>query len=147
MVTYAKVHATDPDVVFLEKEMQAGYVEMYGEPDQDPDNDYRGALGLMVAYDQGHPIGLIGWSLWPNGDGKVRLVYVKPEARGLHVAETLLHWAENSAKAAGATTMRFETGPLQEPAQRLYERCGYTRVPGFGFYEHNPGSVFYSRPL
>lgn len=142
------VSSSDPSVVALEAAMQAEYVEMYGETDQDPDNDYRGALDLLLLVDEDEPVGLLGWSLWPNGDGKVRLLYVVPERRGDHLADRLLHVAERAAHRIGVRVMRFETGPLQGPAQRLYERNGYTRMAeGFGFYAENPGSVFYAKVL
>lgn len=143
-----EVTTDHPDAVRLEAEMQAEYVEMYGEPDQDPDNSMYSASGVVMVRTDGEASGIGAWSRWPNGDGKVRLLYVNPKYRGRRLAEQLLTEMEALAKRAGARYMRFETGPQQPSAQRLYERCGYERLEkGFGFYQYSPGSVFYGKEL
>lgn len=144
-----RVDVDAPEAVELERKMQAGYVEMYGEPDQDPDNALSKARGAVLARDSdGSPAGIGAWSLWPNGDGKVRLIYVDPDYRYRGHARDILHALEHEMISAGAETIRFESGPKQEPAHLLYDSEGYQRVtPGFGFYKDEPGSVFFSKDV
>lgn len=139
----------EPEALELEARMQSEYVEMYGEPDQDPDNHISGAEEVLLLRDEDRrPIGLTAWSRWADGDGKIRLMYVVPELRALGLAGRLLLAAEHRMKGEGVRHVRFETGPQQQPAMRLYERMGYTRLAeGFGFYADNEGSVFYGKWL
>lgn len=128
--------------------MQDEYVVMYGTPDQDPDNSMYTAKGVLMMEDAEGLVGLGAWGLWPDGDGKVRLLYVMPERRGAHLAETLLSALEDEMRRYGCQRARFESGPEQSPAHRLYDRHGYTRTEeGFGYYKDSPGSVFFVRDL
>jgi hypothetical protein len=48
---------------------------------------------------------------------------------------------------AACPALMLETGPLQDRALALYERCGYRRRPPFGDYADDPFSVFMEKPL
>lgn len=75
------------------------------------------------------------------GDG-LRLVEAAAEARAPY------HGAERArGAAAGFTRLVLETGCRQQPAMRLYERCGFTRIPPFGPYADDPTSVCYGKDL
>lgn len=129
--------------------MQAEYIDIYGCSDQDPDNSMSDAIEVLLMQDNlGHSLGIIAWSLWPNGDGKIRLLYVLPVQRGIRLAETMLTEVEMRMSHMGVRYVRFEAGPWQPAAHRLYERHGYSRLSeGFGYYQDNPGSVFFGREL
>lgn len=144
-----RVAVDAPEAVALEKMMQDEYILMYGKPDQDPDNAMHGARGVLLCRaENGEPAGIGAWSLWPNGDGKVRLLYVRPSYRSHGMARTILRALEQEAMQTGAVVMRFESGPKQEPAHRLYDSEGYDRTTeGFGFYKDAPGSVFFRRVM
>ena len=132
----------------LEKRMQDEYVEMYGEPDQDPDNHIQTTAGIFVLHDRSDYVALGGWGFWPNSDGKVKMLYVVPERRGEKLAQVVLTAMEAMMWKHGCRTVRFESGPKQQPAHRLYLKHGYRTVEeGFGFYKDNPGSVFFSKEL
>ena len=47
----------------------------------------------------------------------------------------------------GYRRIRLETGHRQQPAMRLYERCGFHRIPPFGDYASDPTSVCYEKVL
>lgn len=136
------------ELLDLEDEMQHEYTRMYGTPDQDPDNSMFTAEGVVTAQLDGELVGFCAWGRWPNGDGKVRALYVTPAHRGKGLSRGLLTAAEKVMKAHGISYVRFETGPKQTPAMFLYESHGYSRLSeGFGFYAENEGSVFYGRSL
>jgi putative acetyltransferase len=65
------------------------------------------------------------------------------------VARTMLtHIIEEASKRCYAR-LSLETGSMAafEPAQRLYERFGFTFCPPFADYVADPSSIFMTRPL
>jgi ribosomal protein S18 acetylase RimI-like enzyme len=54
---------------------------------------------------------------------------------------------ERRARNDGYTTVRLETGERQPEAIRLYERCGYHRIPSYGFYAESGQSVCFEKQL
>ncbi|HEX2998500.1 MAG TPA: GNAT family N-acetyltransferase [Anaerolineales bacterium] len=64
-------------------------------------------------------------------------VYVKPEWRGLHVAEELIHCCLDWAKARKIVLVKLGVAAVNEPAIRCYERCG------FKVYGTEPGAILY----
>ena len=52
-------------------------------------------------------------------------VYVKPEWRGLHIAEELIRACFSWAKARGIVTAKLEVAAVNQSAIRCYERCGF----------------------
>ena len=138
----------DPRAIALEQEMQWQYVEMYGEPDQDPDNSMYTARKVLALESGDELVGICAWGTWPNGDGKIRLIYVPPAHRRQGFAEMLLRAAEEQMREAGIQRARFESGPDQEPAHRMYDNNGYERLSeGFGYYKDAEGSVFFGKDL
>jgi len=63
----------------------------------------------------------------PEGSWYVDALAVAPAARRRGVAAALLADAERAAREHGATGVALDTGLENEPAQRLYERCGFER--------------------
>jgi putative acetyltransferase len=65
---------------------------------------------------------------------EIKRMYVQPHARGRGVAQALLAHLEATARAAGTTLLRLETGIRQPAAMRLYTRAGFAPCPVFGAY-------------
>jgi ribosomal protein S18 acetylase RimI-like enzyme len=63
----------------------------------------------------------------PAGAWYVDALAVAPAARRRGVAAALLADAERVAREHGAIGVALDTGLENEPAQRLYERCGFER--------------------
>jgi ribosomal protein S18 acetylase RimI-like enzyme len=63
---------------------------------------------------------------WPE----VRLLAVRPAARGRGIAEALMRECVRRARAAGAAALTLHTTDMMEAAVRLYKRMGFTRDPG-----------------
>jgi ribosomal protein S18 acetylase RimI-like enzyme len=63
----------------------------------------------------------------PPDSWYVDALAVAPAARRRGVAAALLADAEQTAREHGATGLALDTGLENEPAQRLYERCGFER--------------------
>ncbi|HEX8386891.1 MAG TPA: GNAT family N-acetyltransferase [Rubricoccaceae bacterium] len=62
-------------------------------------------------------------------------LFVAPAARRLGVAGALLDAAEAHARSEGAVRLVLQTAVDNGPAQRLYERRGWTRDDAFVTYE------------
>src|ERR1700730_6092902 len=94
----------------------------------------RGAF--VVAYVDGGPAGCGGWrTLAEDGaSAEIKRMYTAAEVRGRGVARAVLSALEHSARAAGMRRMVLETGWAQPEAIGLYGRCGYERIPNFGYY-------------
>ena len=78
--------------------------------------------------------GATGSRLARPGEAELRLIAVDPDARGRGVGEALVQTALAVAAQWGMDAVVLDTGSLNLPAQRLYERVGFQRlhdrVPG-----------------
>ncbi len=90
--------------------------------------DDKGVICVATAEDQ--LIGMTGLlrGHWPKirHSGTIWGVYVKPEWRGLHVAEALLDECIAWAKAQGVGMVKLAAITTNTPAIRCYARCGFT---------------------
>jgi putative acetyltransferase len=68
----------------------------------------------------------------PAGGGLFELtkVYVARDQRGRGFGRKLITLAEDEARARGATRIHLWTDTRFTTAHAVYERCGYTRLPG-----------------
>lgn len=83
---------------------------------------------FWVAESDGAIVGSVG--LVP-GDGAFELkkLYVTKEARRLGIGRRLVSLVEVEAMSRGARAIELWSDTRFEDAHRLYERCGYTRLP------------------
>jgi putative acetyltransferase len=78
---------------------------------------------------------------------EVRRMFVLPSWRRTGLAQALLQALEAEARQLGHRRLQLETGFRQQPAMRLYERCGYYRIPPFGPHVGDPTSICYEKVL
>ena len=64
-------------------------------------------------------------------------VYMKPDWRGLHIAEELIRSCLTWAKTRNMVTAKLGVAAVNTSAIRCYERCG------FKIYGTEPGALFY----
>jgi ribosomal protein S18 acetylase RimI-like enzyme len=93
---------------------------------------------LVVRDDNGHVVGSVALVL--SGDfGEVttsdeeaafRMLVVDPAAQGRGLGTLLVTTCLDRARAAGKRRMVLSTDPRMTAAHRLYERLGFTRLPG-----------------
>ena len=72
--------------------------------------------------------GTVGTRLAVSGEAELRLLVVDAAARGRGVGEALVHASVDVAVRWGAKAVVLDTGSLNLPAQRLYERLGFSRL-------------------
>jgi GNAT superfamily N-acetyltransferase len=145
-----------PDAMRLIEEVQEEYVQRYGGRDDTPLDPvmFEPPLGsFFVGYLDDVPVVSGAWrrhgveALGTTETAEVKRMYVVPQARGLGLARRMLAHLEATAAEAGARVMVLETGLRQPEAIALYESCGYTPVPGFGYYKDAPLSRCFGKEL
>ena len=73
------------------------------------------------------PAGLVGGFQEKPGTVELVSLWVRPQARGLGVGESLVAAVINWAKARNATSVHLWVIEMNKHARMLYERCGFSR--------------------
>jgi GNAT superfamily N-acetyltransferase len=60
---------------------------------------------------------------------EVRMLAVRPEARGHGIGVALMEECASRARQAGAVALGLHTTDMMQAAVRMYERLGYVRTP------------------
>ncbi len=140
----------DPVAAALVEAVQRVYVVRYGGPDATPVKpaEFAPPHGLfLVGRLHGEPIACGGWRVIEPGLAELKRMYVASGFRGRGLSRILLAALEDSARNAGITRLRLETGHRQPEAIRLYETSGYSVIEKFGVYRHDPGSTCFGKSL
>jgi GNAT superfamily N-acetyltransferase len=100
----------------------------------------------IVAEQDGNVVGAVllypAGTVFSSGDGdqislrwpEVRLLAVRPDARGQGVGTNLMHECVRRARRAGAEALTLHTTDIMQVAIRLYERMGFVRAPELDFH-------------
>ncbi|WP_092987702.1 GNAT family N-acetyltransferase [Rhizobium sp. NFR03] len=99
-------------------------------------------VSFLVARHNGTIIGCCALVAAGDGSGEIKRMFVDPKARGMRAGRSLLDAVEQTARDAGLTTVRLETGIYQPEAISLYRRAGYRDIEPFGSYKPDPLSLF-----
>lgn len=105
---------------------------------------------FVVATVDGEVIGCAGLrGHGRNGPGTAELkrLYVRAAHRRHGHAQAILAAMEDRARVLGHQRIILETGTAQPEAIALYERAGYTVIPGFGHYAEYDESRCYAKQL
>jgi putative acetyltransferase len=79
--------------------------------------------------------------------GELKRMYVRPQFRGHGYGAMILNHLADYARSQGIVLLRLETGIHQQAAIRLYEQCGFRRIPPFGPYTDDPVSLCFEKRL
>lgn len=102
---------------------------------------------FLVARRAGVPVGCAGWRSHDDGVAELKRLYAVPAARGTGLGRRLLAAIENHARRHGRHRLVLECGRRQPEALSLYARCGYRRIPNYGYYADAPDCVSFARDL
>jgi putative acetyltransferase len=144
------VEWSHPDAVALREARRLEIAEIYGRDGSEPaGSEATGpdVAAFVVAYDDGRAVGCGGLRLIDDGVGEVKRMYVVPGSRGRGTSTAILTALEAISRRLGVRTLRLETGDLLVPAQRFYERQGFTPIPPFGPYVGSALSRCYEKHI
>ncbi len=138
-----------PDVITLIAAMAHELDLRYGDGGLSPATaaDFESPGVLLVAVVDGGPVGCGGLRPYGADAGEVKRMYVDPTVRGKGVARALLAALVTHAREVGLRRLMLETGTEQPEAVGLYESEGWTRIPAFGHYAHDPRTRCYGLDL
>jgi GNAT superfamily N-acetyltransferase len=140
----------DPVAAALIEALQQVFEVRYGGRDATPVTpaEFAPPMGLfLVGRLAGEPVACGGWRLVEPGLAEIKRMYVVDAQRGRGLSRVLLAAIEDTARAAGVTRLRLETGYAQPEAISLYETSGYRRIEKFGVYRDEPGSTCFGKTL
>ena len=91
---------------------------------------------MLVAYEEGAPVGCGALRTLEPGVGEIRHVWVASTARGLGLARRLVSDLEIQAAARGLNVIRLGTHRALTQAIQLYRTSGYAEIPAYGAVAH-----------
>lgn len=92
---------------------------------------------LLVASEEGRPIGCGAWHRLGPGTAEVRHLWVGADARGLGLGRRLLGAVEADARAHGFATARLGTHRVLAEAIALYRSAGYREIEPYDDSPYN----------
>jgi GNAT superfamily N-acetyltransferase len=102
---------------------------------------------VIVAYENENAVGCGAFKKFDEASAEIKRMYVLPTHRNKGIAAAVLLQLEQWAKEEGYTSTVLETGMKQPEAIRLYEKCGYSRIPNYGQYAGVENSVCMKKEL
>lgn len=108
-------------------------------------------IRFFVARADGRPAGCGGVALF-DGFAEVKRMYVRPDMRGLGIADAIMAQLITETAQAGLSLLRLETGSHSTAAIRFYGRLGFQHCPVFEPYASMPSqsvvtSVFMEKAI
>lgn len=140
----------DPEVAPLLDELAEEYRRRYGDGptfSRRPEQFVPPRGCFLAASMGGETVACGGYRALPDGAVELKRMYVRPAARGLGVARTLLARLEREAVAQGVGVIRLETGVRQPEAVALYTSAGYARIPNYGTHAQDHRSLCFEKRL
>lgn len=143
MINLIRTAADDPAFLRLTGELTRELRERYGalQDQYEPHNNVEHAAAVIIAEDNGAPVGCGCFRVVDNTTIEIKRMYVPPTLRGRGIAARILERLETIARSRGFTAAILETGIRQPEAVRLYERHGYRRIENYGPYAGMTESV------
>ncbi len=135
------VESNHPDLLNLVRELDAFFMERYGEniKKYHKYHDMDSMACAAVAYLEDKPVGCCCWRAMDAVTAEIKRMFVKPEFRKRGIAARLAKELESHAAASGCHRAVIETYADMFEAITIYERMGYIRCAAFGDFinDHN----------
>jgi GNAT superfamily N-acetyltransferase len=98
-----------------------------------------GIVGTVLLYPAANELHAPGESSFVLPAPEIRLLAVKPSARGQGIATALMQECLRRARQSGAKSITLHTTDMMQVAMRMYERMGFVREPSLYF---SPGDDY-----
>lgn len=102
---------------------------------------------VVIAYENNTAAGCGAFKAFDRDSVEIKRMYVLPAHRNKGIAAAVLQQLEQWAAEEGYVAAVLETGKKQPEAIRLYEKCGYSRIPNYGQYAGVENSVCMKKEL
>ena len=127
--TFGPLYKPEDLAAFLERAGADAWVGELADP----------ALAVRIADDQGEAVGFaklgpVSLPVTPAGPAaELRQLYILKPLHGLGIAQELMRWTFDRARAQGARELYLSVYVDNHRARRLYERYGFTFVAPYAF--------------
>ena len=98
---------------------------------------------ILVALNEDEVLGMVAYYRHDDKTCEMKRLYVKPEARGLHLGDELVCEVISHARDNGYETMLLDTIRPLEPAIKLYKKQGFEECEPY--YENPMDDVIYMK--
>ena len=132
------IRQLDHELWTIMNEVQATYDQFNKVPDLPT---------VVIVYNDDSPVGCGCFKKIDNTTVEIKRMFVTPESRVKNVATTVLNELEKWAKELNYQTAILETGKRMTPANRLYQKNGYSITENYGQYIGLPESVCMKKEL
>jgi ribosomal protein S18 acetylase RimI-like enzyme len=119
------IAADDATLVTLQKEIFAERWDRPWPPPEVTPKLWAGKL-VLLAEEDGEPLGFAFGELQPNKLAHVNVVYVRPERRRQGITKALLAEFASRAREAGAEHLSLDVATRNEVGQKVWQRLGFT---------------------
>lgn len=143
MIRICRTNSENTDFISLTKELDADLTKRNGD-DQFQYHIYNKIELLptvVIAYRDNYPVGCACFKEFSIDKVELKRMYVKPDYRGLGIADKILDEIEKWICEKGISKLVLETGLKQVEAISFYTRLGYIKTDNYGQYIGNPNSV------
>lgn len=149
MVRIIRTDPTHPDFVALVSKLDEYLAVLDGEEHEfyHKLNTIGNLKYVVMAYEGEVAVGCGAIKEFGDDAMEVKRMYVEPSRRGAGIGGQLLAELEKWAKELDRQKCVLETGKRQPEAIRLYEKCGYRRIPNYGQYIGMENSVCFEKGL
>lgn len=100
---------------------------------------------VVVAYDNGKPVGCGAFKPFEANSVEIKRMYVKEDSRGQRIAARILTELELWAVETGYEKFVLETGLKQPEAISLYKNMGYEIMPNYDQYQGIENSICFQK--
>jgi putative acetyltransferase len=149
MITLVRTNSDNDDFIALIKKLDKELAERDGNDHSfySQFNKIDKIKHVVLAYENDTPLACGAIKEFDTSTMEIKRMYVSPKLRGKGIAVDVLLALENWAKELSYTACVLETGKRQPEAIRLYEKCGYVRIPNYGQYLGIENSVCFEKKL
>lgn len=149
MTTLKRTNSEDKDFHELVEKLNQDLQDRYGalQDYYSRFNAIRDLPTVVVAYNDGQPVGCGCFKQFDDTSVEVKRMYVTNEQRGKGIGAAILAELEKWAGELQVGTIVLETGTSQPEAIHLYGKMGYALIPNYGQYSGMETSICMKKEL